>query len=174
MTTQLRKHTLSAILFMLSFITMDAFAQNDKPRESPPATASGKAGNKTITIQYSQPAVKNRDVWGKLVPYGQVWRTGANETTSIEFSDDVTIEGKPLAKGKYALFTIPNEKEWTIIFNKTIKWGAFSYKQEEDVLRVNVPVKKSKSFTERMTFTVSNQGLVSLKWENAQVGFTVK
>jgi hypothetical protein len=174
----MRNHTKTGLRIALiaSFVlsTVSVFAQNDKPRESPPATATGKVGGKTITIQYSQPSVKGREIWGKLVPYGQVWRAGANETTSIEFSDDVTLEGKPVAKDKYAFFTIPGEKEWTIILNKTIKWGAFSYKQDEDVLRVTVPVKKAKAFAEKLTYEVSNKGVVSLTWANATVEFKVK
>ncbi len=163
--------TLIALLFLLTF---GAFAQDNKPRESPAATATGKVGGKTITIQYSQPSVKGREIYGKLVPYGQVWRAGANETTSIEFSDVVTLEGKPVAKGKYAFFTIPGEKEWVIILNKTIKWGAFSYKQDEDVLRVTVPVKKAKTFAEKLNYTIVNNGTVSLNWADATVDFKVK
>jgi hypothetical protein len=160
----------------MSFVlfTNGVFAQDNKPRESPPATATGNIGGKTVTIQYSQPSVKGREIYGKLVPYGQVWRAGANETTSIEFSDDATLEGKPVAKGKYAFFAIPGEKEWTLILNKTIKWGAFSYKQDEDVLRVNVPVKKAKAFTEKLTYAVSGKGVVSLNWADATVEFKVK
>jgi len=174
----MRNQIQSGLLLMLlvSFVTpvVTVFAQDNKPRESPPATATGKVGGKTITIQYSQPSVKGRGIFGKLVPYGQVWRAGANETTSIEFSDDVTLEGKPVAKGKYALFMIPNEKEWTVVLNKTIKWGAFSYKQDEDVLRVTVPVKKAKAFAEKLTYDVSNKGVVSLTWADATVDFKVK
>ncbi|WP_338875645.1 DUF2911 domain-containing protein [Spirosoma sp. SC4-14] len=164
-------------LFSLAFVATALIvnAQDDPAkRPSPPAQASAKVNGKTITINYSQPSVNGREVWGKLVPYGQVWRTGANETTSINFSDDVKLEGKPLAKGKYALFTIPNEKDWTIIINKTIKWGAFSYKQDEDVLRVTVPAKKTKDFTEKMAFTVSPKGVVSLTWANEKVDFKVQ
>src|SRR5438046_1969942 len=141
------KKLLLPLVCLLATLTVNA--QDDPAkRPSPPAQAKATVAGKTITINYSQPAVKGREIWGKLVPYGQVWRTGANETTTIEFSDDVTLEGKPVAKGRYALFTIPNEKEWTIIINKGIKWGAFTYKQDEDVLRVNVPAKKSDKFFE--------------------------
>lgn len=161
-----------------SLLAFTAMAQQDKAsRPSPPAQAKQTVGGKTITIDYSQPSVKGRNVWdtnGKIAPYGQVWRTGANETTSIEFSDDVKLEGKSVAKGKYALFTIPGEKEWTIILNKTIKWGAFSYKQDEDVLRVTVPAKKAKSFTERFAIDITPKGVVSLAWADAQANFTVK
>lgn len=162
------------LLLGLSMLGLLAQAQNNKPPASPPAKASATVKGKTITIDYSQPSVKGRKIWGELVPYGQVWRTGANTSTSIEFSADVMLEGKAVPKGKYALFTIPNEKEWTIIINKSIKWGAFSYKEDEDVLRVNVPAKKSKAFTEQMTIAVSKKGVVSILWENVQVDFKVK
>ncbi|GAB2578271.1 DUF2911 domain-containing protein [Spirosoma areae] len=167
------KQLLFSVAYMVATLTVNA--QTDPAsRPSPPAQAKATVGGKTITINYGQPSVKGREVWGKLVPYGQVWRTGANETTSIDFSDDVTLEGKPVAKGRYALFTIPNEKVWTIILNKTIKWGAFTYKQDEDVLRVNVPVKPSKTFSEKMAFAISDKGVVSLAWANEKVDFTLK
>lgn len=158
----------------LLFTAFNLSAQDKASRPSPPAQATASVNGKTITIDYGQPAVKGREIWGKLVPYGQVWRAGANETTAFTISADATIEGEKLAAGKYAFFVIPNEKEWTIIFNKTIKWGAFSYKQDEDVLRVNVPVKKAKTFTEKLVYEVSDKGEVSLTWENATASFKVK
>ncbi len=108
------------------------------------------------------------------MPYGQVWRAGANETTAFTLSADATVEGKKLSAGKYAFFIIPTENEATVIFNKTIKWGAFSYKQDEDVLRISVPVKKSKAFAEKLTYMVSPKGEVSLAWENSVIAFAVK
>jgi hypothetical protein len=164
-----------ALLFCFLLSSFIALAQDDKAaRPSPPAQATAAVDGKTVTIDYSQPSVKGRKIWGELVPYGQVWRAGANETTAFTLSADATVEGKKLPAGKYALFVLPNEKEWTIIFNKTIKWGAFSYQQEEDVLRVTVPVKKSKSFSEKLTYNISPKGVVSLAWENALAEFTVK
>lgn len=158
----------------LLFTVLNLSAQDKASRPSPPAQATATVNGKTITIDYGQPSVKGREILGKLVPYGQVWRAGANETTAFTLSADATVEGQKLAAGKYAFFVIPNEKEWTIIFNKTIKWGAFTYKQEEDVLRVNVPVKKSKSFTEKLVYEISDKGVVSLTWENATASFKVK
>lgn len=161
------------LLLGLSMIGLLVQAQ-DKPMASPRAQATATVKGKTITIDYGQPSVKGREIWGKLVPYGQVWRTGANESTTIEFSADVKLQGQAVPKGKYALFTIPGEKEWTIIINKGIKWGAYTYKQDEDVLRVTVPVKMVATSTEKMTFTVSKKGVVSLMWDKAQVDFKVK
>lgn len=167
------KQLLLSLACMLAAITVNAQGDPAK-RPSPPAEAKATVGGKTITINYSQPSVKGREIFGKLVPYDKVWRTGANETTTIDFSDDVTLEGKPVAKGRYALFTIPTEKDWTIIINKGIKWGAFTYKQDEDVLRVNVPARKSAKFVEQMTIAISPKGVVSINWADAQADFTVK
>lgn len=167
------KQLFLSLACMLATLTVNAQDDPSK-RPSPPAQAKATIGGKTVTINYSQPSVKGREIFGKLVPYDKVWRTGANETTTIEFSDDVTLEGKPVAKGRYALFTIPTEKDWTIIINKGIKWGAFTYKQDEDVLRVNVPAKKSPKFTEQMAIAISPNGVVSINWADAQADFTVK
>ncbi|WP_421797259.1 DUF2911 domain-containing protein [Haliscomenobacter sp.] len=162
------------LLLSLSMIGLLAHAQENKPAASPAAKASATIKGKTVTVEYSQPSVKGREIWGKLVPYGQVWRTGANASTSIEFSADVMVQGKAVPKGKYALFTIPNADQWTIIINKTIAWGAYTYKEADDVIRVNVPVKKSKAFTEQMTIGVSKKGVVSVMWADVQVDFKVK
>jgi hypothetical protein len=151
-----------------------SYGQDKSQRPSPPAQAKAVVGGKTITIDYSQPAVRDRKVWGELVPYGKTWRTGANESTTFEVSDDVLVEGKKLPKGQYALFTIPGEKEWVVILNKTIAWGDYSYKEAEDVLRVTVPAKPSADFHERFTINISEQGVVSLLWEKLQVDFTVQ
>ncbi|MFN3851701.1 MAG: DUF2911 domain-containing protein [Spirosomataceae bacterium] len=158
----------------LLLVVFNISAQDKAARPSPPAQATATFGGKIITIDYGQPSVKGREIFGKLVPYGQVWRAGANETTVFTLSADATVEGQKLAAGKYAFFVIPNEKEWTIIFNKTIKWGAFSYNQDEDVLRVNVPAQKAKSFAEKLTYEISNKGVVTLTWENTTASFKVK
>jgi Protein of unknown function (DUF2911) len=153
--------------------TADKPAEKAKP--SPAASATGKSGDANIAISYAQPAVKGRKVWGDLVPFDKVWRTGANEATTIEFSKDVKVEGKALKAGKYALFTIPTEGgDWTIIFNKTAKqWGSYDYKEADDALRVKVKAGKAAAFAERLTFDVKDKN-VSLAWENLSVGFKVE
>ena len=169
---------LLATVALISF-TVDLNAQSDKSkRPSPPAEAKAAMGDVEIAINYSSPAVKGRNIWGKLVPYGQVWRTGANEATTFEVSSDVMIEGQKLAAGKYALFTIPNEKEWTVIFNKkSDQWGAYNYNQKQDALRITVKPGKSREFQERMTFDIVTKGdqaaAVTLVWSNLAIGFTV-
>src|SRR3974377_1819327 len=111
----------------------------DLPRPSQRAKVTQKIGITDITILYHRPLVNDRQVWGKLVPYGDVWRAGANENTTITFSEPVTIEGKPLEKGTYGLFMLPKEDQGPVIFSKTATaWGAFTYKPDEDVLRVTV------------------------------------
>ena len=112
-------------------------------------------------------------IWGGLVPYGKVWRTGANEATVFETSKDIVLSGQTLPAGKYALFTIPGENEWTVIFNSEWnQWGAFKYNKEKDVLRLNVRPDKSTSFNERLKFEVIDDEVV-MYWENLKVGFPV-
>jgi hypothetical protein len=95
-----------------------AFAQLDLPRPSPKATVSQQVGLTDVSIAYCRPGVKGREIWGALVPYGEVWRTGANEATTITFSSDVTVQGNPVAAGTYGLFTLPGKDEWTVILNR--------------------------------------------------------
>jgi len=174
-----RTHPSTRLFFMtlltLLGLNLSVQAQDDKAaRPSPPAQATATLGGKAITIDYSQPSVNGRVVWGKLVPYGQVWRAGANETTAFATSADLMVEGKPLPAGKYGFFVIPNQNDWTIIFNKTIKWGAFSYKPEEDVLRLTVPARKTSGPVEKLTYTISPKGEVTLAWADQQATFRVK
>lgn len=161
---------LSLTLTLLTFVSLGAFAQ--KPMPSPPAKAEGKIDGIAVTIDYHQPSAKGRKIMGGLVPFGEVWRTGANATTSIEFSADAKVEGKAVAKGKYGLYTIPGEDEWTIIINKTIKWGAYDYNAKEDVLRVNVKPTKTDSMVETFTISIVDNKVV-MKWENTQVAFAI-
>lgn len=161
-------------LLLLALVTsVTALVAQDKP-SSPQATVEGKVGSANIKIVYCQPSARGRKIMGGLVPYGEVWRTGANDATTIEFDKAVKIEGKDLAAGKYSLFTIPGENEWTVIINKDAKqWGAFKYKQESDVLRVMVKPTKTPAMVE--TFSISlGKDEVLMKWENTAVAFKVK
>lgn len=159
---------------MLAIVTaLSSSLAQEKPA-SPQATATGKIGAANVKIVYCQPSARGRQIMGGLVPYGEVWRTGANEATTIEFDKPVKIEGKDLAAGKYSLFTIPGENEWTIIFNKEAKqWGAYKYKQEEDVLRVAVKPTKTSAPVETFNIAVGKDD-VQMKWENTAVAFKVK
>ncbi len=171
------KHLLFLALFCVVSVVANAQhqAEDKSKRASPPAAATATINGATLTINYSQPAVKGRNVWaGDLAPYGKVWRTGANEATTFEVNKDVSIEGKTLKAGKYALFSVPGEKEWVIILNaKANQWGAYNYKEADDVLRVTVPAKTG-DFTERFTITANNDGTVKLAWDKTVVVFKVK
>lgn len=160
--------------FVLS--TTSASAQQDKSkRPSPPATVTQTVKGTTITIDYSRPSVKGRNVWeGNFAPYGKVWRTGANEATIFTVDKDVKVNGKTLPAGKYSLFTIPGEKEWTIIFNKTAEqWGAYKYDSTADQLRVTAKP-KANAMTEQFTINITPKGVVELMWDKVKVPFTVK
>ncbi|MEI9946009.1 MAG: DUF2911 domain-containing protein [Chitinophagaceae bacterium] len=166
-------------LLMIAVVaTVTAFGQGGN-RPSPAATATGKVKDATITITYSSPAVKERKIWGGLVPYDKVWRAGANQATIFETDKDIKVEGKTLAAGKYSLYALPGEKEWTIIFNSaTGQWGinrdgSTTEDPAKDVLRVNVTPEKAASFTESLTYTVDSKG-VALIWENLKVPVKVQ
>lgn len=166
------KKILFSLFALLTIASTTVLAQN--PPASPAASATGKIGNATITINYGSPSVKGRTIWGELVPYGKVWRTGANKATTFETDADITVEGQTLKKGKYGLFTIPEQKEWTIVFNKTSdQWGAFNYKQEDDVLRVKVKPSTGADLVEALKFEVGKNA-VTMKWEKMSVSFGVK
>lgn len=153
-------------------------AQVQMPRPSPKASVTQTIGLTDVTITYSRPGVKNRVIWGELVPFDKVWRLGANEATVITFGDEVNIEGQKLPKGGYSLHAIPNPEQWTIIFNKVAdQWGSYNYKQEEDALRVTVTPRQGE-FVERMLFTIDDMtdesALVTLAWEKLRVSFKVE
>lgn len=166
-----------SILSLLLIFATNSSAQSDKSRRpSPPASVKQQVGNTEISIDYSQPSVKGRTIGVDLEPKeAEVWRTGANEATIFEADNDVLINGKLLPKGKYALFTIVNADNWTIIFNKVWKqWGAFKYQEDKDALRVIVKAFKAEPFAEKMTFTIDAEGKVSLSWGEKKIEFTVK
>ncbi|HWB25299.1 MAG TPA: DUF2911 domain-containing protein [Chitinophagaceae bacterium] len=130
----------------------------------------------TITITYSQPALKGRTMGKDVEPMnGKVWRAGANEATSFEVSKEVTIDGQKLPAGKYGLYAIANGNDWTFIINKTWDtWGAFSYKQSDDVLRIKAKASKSCAYMERLVYTIDRMGKVSLLWGDTMVDFKVQ
>ena len=169
------KKFLSVFTFITIAFAMQSAAQNDaSKRPSPPMTANATIGGANISIKYSSPSVKGREIWGKLVPYGKIWRTGANEATVFETDQDVSINGSNLTKGKYALFTIPEKEEWTIIFSKnSSQWGTYSYKASEDVLRVKAKA-ASAEHQEQLKINVQADGNASIHWEKVKVNFTIK
>jgi Protein of unknown function (DUF2911) len=143
------------------------------PRVSQRGTVSQRIGLTDITIVYHRPEVGGREIWGKTVPYGKVWRSGANENTTITVTDDVTVEGKPLPAGTYGLHTIPDKDQWTIIFSKnSTSWGSFSYDEKEDALRVTTKPHAAESF-EVLTYVFDDvkpdSAVVALRWEKLAV-----
>jgi len=148
------------------------------PRPSPNASLSQTIGITEVTLHYSRPGVKGRAIWGGLVPYNEVWRTGANENTTILFSTPVKIEGHDLPAGLYGLQTIPTPGEWTVIFSKDAQlWGAFDYKQEHDALRVQVkpsPAEPQERMSFEFTDVTDNSAKVVLRWEKVQMPFKVE
>ncbi len=147
------------------------------PRQSQHSVLTQRIGITDITINYHRPLVNGRKIWGDLVPYGQVWRAGANENTTIAFSDPVTIEGQPLDKGVYGLHMIPGENEWTVIFSRnSTSWGSFTYKQAEDALRVTVKPQTAdmhNALTYDFDKLTPTSAVVELAWEKVAVPFKV-
>lgn len=183
------------LLFFAFFISFSVLAQKEGeanntseqdeklelPRKSSISTLKQEIGLTNFFVRYSRPSVKGRkgDIWGELVPYNKVWRAGANEATTIEFSSDVKINGKPLKKGKYAIFVIPQKKgDWTFIFNTAVdSWGKEAYNEANDVLRVNATVEKS-TFQETLAYDfdkiLENEGTFILRWECKLARITIQ
>lgn len=167
------------LLAGIAGIAASATAQQvDLPRPSPNASITQNIGITEVSIHYSRPGVKERKIWGGLVPYNEVWRTGANENTTIRFSTPVKIEGHELPAGLYGLQTIPTPGEWTLILSKDAdQWGAFSYKPEHDALRVQLKPQPAEP-QERMSFDFTDlsdtAAKVVLRWEKVAVPFTVE
>jgi hypothetical protein len=170
-----------SLLFIACALTGNAFGQNDLnlPDVSQAATIKQRIALTDVTINYHRPLVNGRKIWGGLVPYGQVWRAGANENTTVELSDDVKIEGQALPKGLYGLHMIPTADSWTVIFSKTnTGWGSYSYKQDEDALRVTVKPHPLSENEEALEFEFenlkANSADATLKWEKMAVPFKIE
>ncbi len=148
------------------------------PRASQHALVSQRIGITDITINYHRPLANGRQIWGKVVPYGQVWRAGANENTTITFTDPVTIEGQALDKGTYGLHMIPGENQWTVIFSKnSTAWGSFTYKQDEDALRVTVKPQTAdahKALAYDFNDVKADSAVVTMSWDKVAVPFKVQ
>lgn len=165
---------ISTVLFCFAlFISNGVVAQEmEYPRPSPNASVMQKVGITEVSVKYSSPGVKDRTIWGDLVPFNEVWRTGANAATEISFSTDVKIMGQKLAAGTYSLFTLPGEKEWSVMFNSRTEISGTDYNPESDVLKVKV-VPQTDEFKERMTFLIENNTNKSadivLHWEKLRL-----
>ncbi len=147
------------------------------PRVSQHGSVEQTIGLSKITINYHRPLAGDREILGKVIPYGKVWRAGANENTTITFSDDVSVEGKPLAAGTYGLHMLPDKEQWTIIFSKnSTSWGSFSYDEKEDALRVNVKPRTDEKF-DVLTYTFDDvkpdSAAATLRWSTIAVPFRI-
>lgn len=174
----MKRISLLCMLFIATTLTLSA--QIRTPSASPGAKLEQSVGLTSIVVDYSRPSAKGRKVFGDLVPYGQLWRTGANQGTKVTFNDDVKIDGKDLKKGKYALFTIPGEMEWKIIFHKNADLnvpGGADYKESDEALRISAKPSAMTSIKE--TFTVEFDQLkdagveMYIAWEKTRVGFNI-
>lgn len=160
-------------VYLLTLV-VSVFAQAQDKKASPAETAKGTINGSEITINYGSPSVRGRVIWGELVPYGKVWRAGANEATTFETSKDITVAGQKLPAGKYALFVIPEKDNITVIFNKDTKqWGAYDYDAKKDQLRVKVEPKAKPESTEKMSFSI-NKDNVTLSWDKWDIPIPVK
>ena len=164
---------LSCVVLFSVASTMAQSALLDIPRDSQHATVLQKVGITDIKVNYHRPLVKGRQIWGKVVPYDAVWRAGANENTTISFSDPVNVEGKPLEAGTYGLHMIPGQSDWIVIFSKnSTSWGAFTYKQDEDALRVTVKPQPAE-FHEALAYDFDDvkddSAILTLRWEKLAV-----
>lgn len=153
--------------------------QPDNSKKSIPQEAHGNVGDAHISVYYHSPAVRDRVIWGGLVPYGEVWVTGAHSATSVEFSKAIEIEGTTISKGKYAFFTIPKQERWTLILNKNWEQHlADDYDQAEDVIRIEVTPETGMPLAERLTYTIEDKregsGAIRMSWEKLSFSLPFK
>jgi hypothetical protein len=168
-------------LFLISLILLSKtiYAQIKTPAASPTATVSQGVGLTKVTIDYSRPSVKGRKIFGDLVPYGKVWRTGANRITTIKLDDDMHINGAPVKAGNYGLYTIPGESAWVIIINKDDKqWGSYEYDVNKDVIRFSIQPLRIEPMVEQMEirfeeFTLTS-AMIAINWESTSARFKIE
>jgi hypothetical protein len=170
--------TATALLAILTFAGV-VLAQDKSSRPSPPAKAECKlAAGKAITIDYSSPRAKGRKIFGALVPYGQVWRAGANEATALVVGSDVTVGGKAVPAGSYTLFAVPAEDKWTLVISKkTGEWGTAYPGPDNDLARIDMKVTKLSAPVENFTIALDSSGsgcTLKMEWENTEASVDIK
>ncbi|WP_256012091.1 DUF2911 domain-containing protein [Desertivirga xinjiangensis] len=175
----MKPSTKLGLIAAFALLASTAISQVKLPAASPTQTINQDFALSNISITYSRPSVKGREIFGQLVPYGAVWRTGANASTKIKFGEEVSINGKTVPAGEYSLFSIPGANEWTFILSKNLKgWGAMGYNDSEDLLRFTAKPQEIPFSIETFTMLFANQTQnsvdVQLLWDNVSVGFTVK
>ncbi|HVS03107.1 MAG TPA: DUF2911 domain-containing protein [Thermoanaerobaculia bacterium] len=164
---------MTAIAALAVALPLAAERGDDSKRKSKNGRLEATIDGVETVVEYGRPKVQGRTIWGGLVPYGQVWRTGADEATTVSFAAPVLVEGEELPAGTYALFTIPNEDAWTVIFHRQAKqWGAYKYDAAQDALRVEVTPEPAEA-TEELTFAAEDAGLV-LRWAELAVPIGVR
>ncbi|MCC5920388.1 MAG: DUF2911 domain-containing protein [Cyclobacteriaceae bacterium] len=166
------------LLFMMLTIITEAFAQSAvRPSESPLAISAFKNDDVYIKVTYSRPHLRGRSLFGDIIEYGSVWRTGANEATELTTATTIKLAENELAPGTYSIFSIPNKEEWTIIVNREVGlWGVYKYQESEDVFRINIPRKSTKKTYEAFTIEFeeeSDELFLSLKWDIHQINIPV-
>lgn len=167
------------LVTILSLVQIVAFAQINMPPASPHSKVSQQMGLTVLHLDYSRPGKKGRKIFGELVPFGKVWRTGANNPSTLEFDADIRVNGQALTAGKYALYTIPGKKQWTVIFSKkTELWGAIGYSEDDDALRIQVPAQKQKPVVESMTIQFADLtdsgATLRLAWDKTKIEFRIE
>ena len=178
---KLIKNSLTIFLLIIGALTTGTVQSQrlNLPAKSPKSSITQDFALSEVSVDYSRPSKRDRKViGGKVVPFGKLWRTGANASTKVTFGDDVTIDGKELKAGTYSLYTIPEQNQWTVIFNKNLDlWGKNGYKQEEDALRVVAKSEKLsnvvETFTIQFSSTESNSMNMDLMWENTKVSVRI-
>ncbi|MEP2671507.1 MAG: DUF2911 domain-containing protein [Cyclobacteriaceae bacterium] len=172
--TMLSKLICCSILFMMTYGA--SLAQ--ELRTSPLSVTTSRYKDTYVKIVYSQPHKKGRDIFGKLVPFGQVWRTGANEATEITITGDILVNEQELKAGTYSVFTIPNKTTWTVIFNSDLGlWGSYNYNPEKDIVRIDVPVQSTPDVAEVFTIGIdpkNNQADFFIQWDKTKVVIPVQ
>ena len=171
----MKKILLLSSIFCYSFIS----AQIKSPQPSPTATITQKVGVSNISVEYSRPGAKEREIFGELVGYGKMWRTGANKATKITFNENCVFGGAKIKEGSYSLFTIPGDKEWTVVLNKNTElWGVGEYDEKNQVCSIVVKAIKTKDFTESFTIDFgtfqSFSAIMSLKWANTKIDIKIE
>lgn len=168
-----------AIYCMSMFFATAAMAQIETPQPSPESKIEQVVGLTNVKVEYSRPSMKGREIFGDLVPFGKLWRTGANASTKIEFSEPVKLNGQELAAGKYAVYTIPGEEKWTVVMHNNLEhWGTGDYNESEDALRFDATPVPTNNTVE--TFTIGfdnlrpNTGTLYLAWENTRVDIDIE
>lgn len=171
----MKKILLISAIFCFSFIS----GQIKSPQPSPTATITQKVGVSNISLEYSRPGAKEREIFGGLVRYGKMWRTGANKATKITFDENCVFGGAKVKKGSYSLFSIPGDKEWTVVLNKNTElWGVGEYDEKNQVCSIVAKVIETKDFTESFTIDFgtfqSFSAIMSLKWANTKIDIKIE